>query len=572
MPLRAAHPRRSFTNVTRHIRWQILLILLGVILVGILLAYLAVNYTTVLRPGHGGTYIEGIVDSPTYLNPLLSRNSADRDLCALLFSGLTQTDEQGELQPDLAHRWEISPDGLSYTFHLRPNAYWHDGTALTADDVIFTIGLLQDPNFPGPPDLGASVWQAITVEKVDRRTVRFTLTEPYAPFLDYTTIGILPAHLLEGISAADLPNSEFNLSPVGSGAFQLAEIEAQDGAITSIILKPAPRYYGQQPYLGRIQFRFFPSYETALDAYEEGKIEGISRIPTADLARASALPDLELFSAQTAEYAIVFLNLGRDDLLFFQEQEVRQALLYAIDRQRIIDEVLMGQALITHSPLVPGVWAYNDNTPRYAYNPDMAEDLLDQAGWRLSARNRDIRRKEGEPLAFTLLTSSEPERVGTAEILAEQWAAVGITVTVTAVSPVEVRAALENRAFDAILVHLAIPGDPDPYTFWHETQVEGGQNYAGLTHRRISEIIEQARVTVDRETRRSLYCEFQEVFADEVPALLLYVPVYTYGVDERIHNVQIGPLMQPADRFRTISNWWIVPRRVFISEAEAGSP
>jgi peptide/nickel transport system substrate-binding protein len=136
----------------------------------------------------------------------------------------------------------------------------------------------------------------------------------------------------------------------------------------------------------------------------------------------------------------------------------------------------------------------------------------------------------------------------------------------------EVRGALEERAFEAILVHVALPGDPDPYPFWHETQVANGQNYAGFVHRRASEVIEQGRIAVNRESRRELYDEFQEIFAQQVPALLLYVPVYTYGVDERIHNLQIGPLMYPSDRFRAISDWWIVPRRVFVSESEAGRP
>jgi peptide/nickel transport system substrate-binding protein len=158
-------------------------------------------------------------------------------------------------------------------------------------------------------------------------------------------------------------------------------------------------------------------------------------------------------------------------------------------------------------------------------------------------------------------------------MLVEQWAAAGVTVTLETASPPEVRAALDARDFDAVLVSIAVPGDPDPYPFWHETQVASGQNYSGLTSRRISEVVEQARVVVGPGTdrRRELYREFQEMFADEMPALLLYVPVYTYGVDERVHNVQIGPLVHSSDRFRTVADWWIVPRRVFVSESEASA-
>ncbi|MDY7078842.1 MAG: ABC transporter substrate-binding protein [Chloroflexota bacterium] len=559
--------------MTRHIRWQILLIILGVVLVGILLTYLAINYTTILRPGRGGTYVEGIAGVPNYLNPLLSGyNDVDRDICALIFGGLTRLNQHGEIEADLARGWEISPDGLTYTFHLRSNAYWHDGSPVTAEDVIFTISLLQDPEFPGPPDLGSAVWQTIEVERVSHRTVRFTLSEPYAPFLDYTTVGILPAHLLKGIRATDLLTSEFNLNPVGSGPFQLAEIEVEDETITAMVLEQFPRHHSAQPHLDRIQFRFYSSYQTVLNAYEAGEVEGVARVALPDLPRARALLGLNLFSTQIAEYGLVLLNLSHPDLTFFQEQEVRQALLYALDRQQIIDEALEGQALVAHSPVIPGTWAYKNDIPRYEHSPDEARELLDEAGWALPPLENAVRRKGRQRLAFTLLASSEPERIKVAQMLAEQWAAIGITVTVETASPLEVHEALEEREFEAILLHLALPGDPDPYPLWHETQVEGGQNYAGFVHRRASEVIEQARTTTGRESRQELYGEFQGIFAQQVPALLLYVPVYTYGVDERIHDLQIGPLMYPSDRFRTISDWWIVPRRVFVSESNAAHP
>jgi len=558
--------------VTRHIRWQILLILVGVVLTGILLTYLAINYTTVLRPGRGGTYVEGIAGFPQHLNPLLNgyNDTVDRDVCALLFNGLTRLNERGEVEADLARGWDITLDDLTYTFHLRSNAYWHDGTPVTADDVVFTIRLLQDPGFPGPSDLGSNVWRTVKVEKVDRRTVRFVLPEPYAPFLDYTTTGILPAHVLTGTRASDLPTLEFNLNPIGSGPFQLEEIEIEGETITSMVLKQFPRHYRPRPFLDRVQFRFYPSHQAVLKAHEAGEVEGIAQITTADLPYASTVPDLNIYSAQIAEQSLVLLNLGRSDLPFSEEPEVRQALLYALDRQQIIDQVLKGQALIAHSPLIPNTWAYNEDVPRYEHDPDAANALLNEAGWVRPASNPDVRRKGQERLAFTLLTPNEPEQVAVAQMLAQQWATVGVTVTVESASPVEMREAREKRDFEAMLVHVALPGDPDPYPFWHETQVENGQNYAGLEHRRISEIIEQARIISDRDKRQELYYEFQEIFAQEVPALPLYVPIYTYGVDERIHDVQIGPLMYPFDRFHSISDWWIVPRRVLVSEVEAG--
>jgi peptide/nickel transport system substrate-binding protein len=565
--------------MTRHIRWQVLLILVGVLLVAALLAYLAANYTTVLRPGPGGTYVEGIVGEPRYLNPLLSGyNEVDRDIGSLLFSGLTRRNGRGDVEPDLASRWDVvtGPSNVvTYTFTLRPGATWHDGTAVTADDVIFTVRLLQDPAFPGPPELGGALWKAVTVGRVDRRTVSFSLIEPFAPFLDYTTVGILPAHRLGSISATDLPTLGFNTSPIGCGPFQLEGMEAADaGSVESVVLRRFDRYYGDRPQLDRIQFRFYSNDQRVVRAYRAGEIDGIGRVPAALMTEARSLPTLDLLSAPTAEYTGVFFNLRRGELGYADDSAVRRALMHAIDRQAIIDGPLGGQAIPAQGPLLPGTWAHTDLETAYAFDPDLATDLLEEAGWRARGIVDDWRRKGGRRLEFSLLASSEPERLAVAEMLIKQWAAVGITVTLRTASPPEVRQSLETRDFDAILVSVAVPGDPDPYPFWHETQVEVGQNYSGIAHRRISEVIEQARVQVggDREARLRLYEEFQTLFADQMPALLLFTPVYTYGVDERIHNVQIGPLVHASDRFRTVADWWMVPRRVFVSDAEAESP
>ncbi|MCJ7735731.1 MAG: ABC transporter substrate-binding protein, partial [Anaerolineae bacterium] len=330
--------------------------------------------------------------------------------------------------------------------------------------------------------------------------------------------------------------------------------------------------FRSRPYLDRVQFRFYPSYQIALKAYENDEIQGISRIPLSELSQARSFEELNLFSAQLTQFGVVLMNQARDDLVFFQEPEVRQAMLYGLDRQGIIDEAFDGYALVPHSPIVAGTWAYKEDVLQYGYDPDKAAEILDEAGWVRQAVGERYRRKEGVWLTFELLTSSDPERASVAQMMAEQWATLGISVTVETGTSLEVRRALETREFDAVLVELAIPGDPDPYPFWHEAQVDSGQNYSGLEHRRISEVLEQARIVTSRDTRSLLYDEFQDIFAQEVPALLMYVPVYTYGVDNRIHGVQIGPLTYPADRFRTLLNWWIVPRRVFVSESEVSFP
>lgn len=553
--------------MSRTVRWQTLLIGAGMALVAILLTYLALTYTTTTVPTVGGTYVEGVAGTPYAINPLLSAyNDADKDLCALIFSGLTRFNSQGEVEPDLAQGWETSLDGLTYVFHLRTGVRWHDGAPFTADDVIFTIGLLQDPDYPGPPDIG-NLWRTVRVEKEDGYTVRFTLSEPFSPFLDYTTVGLLPAHLLEGIRAADLPGLDFNLSPVGTGPFQIEEVQVEEGEITSILLRGCPHYYRPGPLLEHVRFRFYPSYQSAFRAYQAGEVEGVGQVTLENLPQARD-EDLDLYSAQMARYVLIFLNLAREDELpFFQGQEVRQALLYGLDREGLVEQLLDGQGIVAHSPIVANTWAYDKEIRQYSYDPEQARALLDEAGWTLPP-GAFARNKGGQPLAFTLLASTDPIQAAVAEEVARQWNELDLRVTVVISSPLDVRDALERRDYQAALVELAVPGDPDPYPLWHQTQITMGQNYAGLDQRRISEIIETARITVDPTQRAVLYHQFQELFAEEVPAILLYHPVYTYGVSRKVHGVQIGPLMSPCDRFATANRWYVVTRRIIVSQTE----
>jgi peptide/nickel transport system substrate-binding protein len=534
-------------------------------LIIVILGYLAFSFTTVIVPDVGGTYVEGLAGNPKHINPILCQyNDVDRDLCALIFNGLTDANEKGEIVPDLATRWEVSDDGLTYTFHLRRDVRWHDGASFTADDIVFTINSIRNPDFQGVPYL-ADLWRTVSVRRIDNYTVSFTLQEPFAPFIDYTTVGILPAHILRNIEAKALPEARFNNQPVGTGLFQVEELSARH-----IVLRANPHFYGARPYLSTIEFRFYPDYESIFGAYERGEIEGISRVLPEDLPKARGHQNLNLFSARLSGYTLILLNLNNPNTPFFQSREVRQALLYALDRQKIIDRILDGQGLLVHSPIMPDSWAYYQNIKKYGYDPDQAQTLLDQAGW-VDSDGDGIREKEGIKLEFGLLTNDDPTRVKIIEEIARQWAAVGVkAVPQTSGVSGLVRDFLRPRRYDAILTQWQeLPPDPDPYPLWHSTQGQGeGQNYSGFAHREADQIMEEARRTTDQTRRMELYHRFQQIFADEVPALLLYHPVYSYAIDTRVKGVQIAPMIDPSDRFRTIIDWYVITRRVILSEAQ----
>ncbi|MBM3131031.1 MAG: peptide ABC transporter substrate-binding protein [Chloroflexi bacterium] len=552
----------------RHIRWQLLIAFVGVTFLSVLLAYLAFSTTLIERPDAGGTYIEGIAGRPNTINPIFSQyNDADRDIVALVFSGLTRADENGTLQPELATRWTISPDGLLYTVTLRADVVWHDGAFFSADDVLYTIHALQDPAYKGPPDLGA-FWRTVAVARVDDLTIRFQLTQPYAPFLDYTTIGILPAHLLKDVPPAELFQHPFNRRPIGTGPFHV--IESTAGQIT---LEANPRFYGARPYLNRVILKFYPDHESVFAAYTRAHVEGIARVLPAYLPKARAIDQLKLYHARIAGYSLVYLNLSKPA---FQDKAVRQALLYAIDRQRLIDHSLQGQGRLASSPIAPDTWAYNPAAPIYPFDPERAKALLDGAGWR-DPNNDGTREKDRVELAFNLIAPDDPTRLALANEIVKQWQAIGVKAAVQPVpTSLLVQNVLRPRQFDAVLYEWrTLSNDPDQYENWHESQIPSptsfGQNYSGLRDRDLSEALETARRTNDHGKRTEAYRKFQERFADLTPALLLYYPIYTYGVDARVREVKLAPLLTASDRFRNIAQWYLKTKRIAFS-ADASEP
>jgi peptide/nickel transport system substrate-binding protein len=569
---------------------QVVVIASGVALLATLLIYVALTFSTSVVPARGGTYVEGMVGQPHAINPLLCQfNDIDRDLCSLVFNGLMRLDPHGLPQPDLAARpVETSPDGLIYTVTLRSDVRWHDGQPFTADDVLFTINLVKDPDFPGPQDL-AELWRTVEITRINAYNLSFKLQEPFAPFPDYLTLGIVPAHVLRSIPPGDVVSADFNLHPVGTGPFKVEDVAIERGQVDHVVLASNPYFFGSQPFLDKIEFKFFADDAAVFNAYRAGQIQGIARVPYGELPRLRQFPHLNVFSAPVAGYTLIFFNHASPDMPFFQDIKVRQALLYALDRQKIVDQVLGGNGIVMRGPLLPGTWAFDPDMPVVEPDPNKARALLDEDGWIIGRPAKDprpagsagaatgvdvpvllpvgVRNKDGRALSFTLLTNNDPVHLAMAKSVAEQWSAIGVTVTVKAV-PMLVTNYLEPRSFEAVLVDLSLAGDPDPYPFWHETQVSSGQNYSGYKDRDMSEMLEQARRTNDRNVRRQFYQRFQEAFMAEVPAIPLSQPIFTFAVDERVHGVQIGPLEYSSDRFRNVTDWYVVMRRVIVSNRE----
>ena len=556
----------------KQLRWQILVVLVTLGIVAVLLFSQQSPVTTgpiLPQPEQGGVYTEGLVGSLGRLNPLLDwNNSADRDVNRLLFSGLFRFDERGMPRTDLAESWGVTPDGTIYNITIRSNALWHDGTPVTSEDVIFTIEMMKSAGSLYPPDI-KDLWGKIEVSRLDERTFKLTLPEPYVPFIDYLTFGVLPKHLLESVSAGQMANADFNINPVGSGPYKFDHLIVENGRITGVVLTLSTNYYGSSPFIEQVVFRYYPSSAAAFDAYQQGDVLSVSQITPEMLSAALEEPNLSVYTSRLPQISFVLFNLNRPEVAFLQDPKVRRALMLGLNRPYIINTFLQGQAVITDGPILPGSWAYYDGIEHFEYNPDEAISLLKGEGYVIPAEGGEVRAKDGNPLNFTMLHPDDVVHTHIAQTIRDEWAAIGVRVDLQAL-PYDQLAAdfLASRDYQTALIDLNLSRtpDPDPYPFWHQAEATGGQNYSQWNNRPASEYLEQARVTADYTLRTRLYRNFQVVFAKELPALPLFAPVYSYGVDSQVQGVQVPSLYDPSDRLATFTNWYLLTRRVLESE------
>lgn len=557
--------RKAFFSLMKRLRWQIVVVLVTLGVVSFLLLIQKPQTAIPLQPqpASGGVYVEAVVGAFGRLNPWFDYyNQADRDVDRLLFSSLLTFDGQGLPHPDLAESWGISQDGTVYNFTLRPNAVWHDGKPVTSDDILFTLDIIRTGVTTYPEDMRA-LWNQVQVIRLDDKNLKFILPESFAPFLSYLTFGVLPKHLLDGVPPDQLVHHAFNLSPVGSGPYRFEQLIVENGQIRGVILRANDSYYGPPPRLTQFIIRYYASAAEALAAYREGEVLGMSNVTRDILAEALLEPNLNLYTARLPRLTLILFHLQNDDVSFFQDKAVRRALLYGLNRRYLVDRILQGQAVLANSVIPPGNWASYESIEAIPYDPEQAQTLLKEAGYVLGGES-PVRAKEGKSLAFTLLYPDDALHAQIAQIIQENWAAIGVGVTLRAVDyPSLLNDYLVPRRYQAALVDLDISNsaDPDPYPFWHQAEALDGQNYAQWDHRSASEYLEQARVLTQLDSRARLYRNFQVVFVKEWPALPLYYPVYTYGVDNRVHGVQIAPLFDPSDRFANVNEWYMVVGR-----------
>lgn len=552
-------------------RWLIRGLLL---LIVVSVALLAINFAlsrTYLQPKVGGNYREGIVGQPRYINPVLSStNDADRDLVQLIYSSLFKYDNQGTLIPDLAESYSVEDDGLTYNISLKKDVFWHDGKPLTADDVVFTVKTIQNPEYQSPL---RSIWQNVEVEKIDNHRLVFKIKTVYAPFLHNLTFGILPRHIWSGISGGNFLLAEYNLKPIGSGPYQFKKFSktAKNGRIESIELVRNERYYltaddePSGPFLEKIILYFYNSEDKLIEACRKRQIDGLAFISRNNLP---LLKDsFVLHQIKLPLYYAVFFNQTKSKAL--ADKTVRLALAYATDKKTLLEKVLDNKGIVVDSPLLPDCLGYSKEIKIYEFALEHANNILDEAGW--IDRDKDgIREKEinGEltKLEINLLASDWPEIKQTAELIKEQWEKIGAQVNLEIVDSITLQKEyLKPRQYEALLFGQALAGDPDPFAFWHSSQSKDpGLNLALYQNKDVDKLLEEARQNLDKEKRAEQYSEFQKLLVDDLPAIFLFSPDYLYPTNKKVKGVsEIKKLPTHAQRFSQIENWYIKTNRLW---------
>lgn len=515
----------------------------GLVLIACIMGVIGFARTFMIPvPANGGTLTEGVVGTPRFINPLLAISDTDRDLTALTYAGLMGHNAQGVLVPVLASGYEASDDGKTYTFRLRANAKFSDGTPVTANDVVYTVTKAQDPGLKSP---ALANWANIRAEAVDAQTVRFTLPKAYAPFLEDTTLGILPQHVWKDVSDAEFPFSAKQINPIGAGPFQVSKVNRKgDGSIISYELSVFKGYAPGRAHLNSIRIVFYSDTTELTSALKNGAIESAYGVATKNALR---VPYSRVFG--------VFFNPAENAL--FAKKEVREALSVAIDRHAIVNDVLGGYATPITGPVPPGTGVPSLSIPDSDTRLEAAREILTDAKWKFDEASQTW--KNGpDTLSVTLVTSNVPELKAVATQIQKDWQAFGVPTTIELHDAGALtQDVIRPRAYGALLFGEVIGRTPDLYAFWSSTErADPGLNIAGYSNKNVDALLQKIRTEQDTATLAADLASLNEQIAMDYPAAFTHTPDFLYTIPSGLRGVHLSQIAAPSDRFDDVAHWY----------------
>lgn len=509
-------------------------------------------------PKHGGEYVEGIIGQPLYINPLLSQTSeADSDLSQLIYAGLFKFDSEGKLEKNLAESWEISEDQKTYTIKIREGLTWHDGKKMDANDVFFTISILQDPAYKSPLRQN---WQGVGVSQIDDYTLKFNISNPYFGFLENLTLGILPKHIWGNIAPEKFSLAEYNLKPIGSGPYQFKDFQkSSSGEILSYELNSFEEYFEGEPYISRIIFNFYPDEETMIVAYNKKEIKGMHNIDSEKIDSIKNKKSTQIKELSFPRYFSVFFNQNKSVAL--ANDDVRKALSQAVDRKKIISQVLKGKGEEIFSPFITSMEEFNSEIDRRDHDIEKSKKILEEADWKMED---GVRKKKDVKLEFKLYTADWPDLVETAQILADGWKEIGANVEVVVLTATDLQQNhIRPREYEALLFGQISSFNPDLYPFWHSSQKQDpGFNLGMFDNKESDDLLRDIRQESNREKRIEKYKELQKKISEKSPVAFVYTPYYLYPVSSILKGAEVKKINSSSWRFSDVSKWYIKTSRV----------
>jgi len=526
---------------------------------------------TEIRPIAYGKYTEALVETPRYLNPVLSGASdTDRDISYLIYSSLMKYDNNGQLISDLIDKYDILDDGKTYRIEIKRNIKWHDSKPLTTDDILFTIDVIQNADYKSPLRIN---WLGVETEKIDDFIFQIKLKNPYSPFLHNLTFGILPKHIWKDISAANFPLDTHNLHPIGSGPYKIKNLskDKKTGAITSLKLEAYAKYHFHRPNIKVIEFKFYKSESAAIEAFNQKKVDAIGLSSTSIINQIKKNKSANLYSFNLPRYFAIFFNQEKNKLL--SDKNLRLALNYATNKKEIIKSVLDDNGLLIDSPIPSNLSVYNQNIKKYEFDLEKAKNLLSQNGWKDidedGIREKefavDKKTKETIKLEIIITTTEKQELIDIAELLKKQWLEAGVKVNIETKEIFDLQQNyIKPREYEALLFGEVLSINPDPFAFWHSSQKkDNGLNLSLYTNKSVDKLLEEMRQDSNQNTRAEKFIKFQNLVVEDAPVIFLYSPLYFFAVDKNIKGINESLITSPTGRFNNIDNWYIKTKRAW---------
>ncbi len=510
----------------------------------------------------GGSFTEGIVGSPRFINPILAISDADRDLVSLIYSGLLKATPEGALIEDLTESYTVSNDGLVYEFKIKEDAVFHDGERVTTDDVIFTINKALDPALKSSQRAN---WDGVIVEKIDDTTVRFILARPYAPFLQNTTLGILPEHIWNNTDSEQFQFSEENIVPIGSGPYKINRVKKDSSGIPeTYVLKAFKDYSLNRPFIDKIIIRFYKNESELISAFNKNSIDSMNSISPETIAdinpeRVEKAPLPRIFA--------VFFNQNKAQI--FSNIEVRKALDTAVDKNKLVENIFKGYATPISGPIPPlsiTTSLRDVSSQEESLNgTEEAKDILERNGWEIDEELGIRVSEDGEQLKFSIATSNVPELKAVANILKATWEEIGAKVNIKIFEAGNLNQnIIRPREYDALLFGEVTGRELDLFAFWHSSQRnDPGLNIALYANITADSLLEKGRTLLDTDLRDETYLKFEKEVKKDVPAIFLYSPDFIYVLPEYIQGVDLGSVTTSGDRFLNVHEWYIRTDKVW---------